>query len=467
MRSTPHTLAIDRVIDGFELGVCIHSGAMGDLYLVKAPEAAFPLVMKLPRVTGGDAGEGLLAFETEAMILPSLSGRHVPRFFAAGDLARTPYIVMEWVKGRVLQQKMAQEGALALEEVGLIGASIADALHSLHSQQAIHLDVKPDNVILREDGSAVLVDFGLAHHAHFPDLMAEEMRFAAGSTPYVSPEQLYDTRSDPRSDLFSLGVVLYEMATGDLPFGLPQTLKGMRDRLWLDPVPPRQRRPSLPAPLQEVILRCLEPRAQDRYQSASHVAFDLRHPGQVRLTSRSTKMRQAGLASQARRWWSAQRASHVRLEPPKIRAGASPVIMVAVDTTHMDDHRQAAIRRATAQVLSLSEEFRLICVAVIGAELAPGVAPEGTALADPHLEHRVRLMNWVSPLKLPSNRLSLHVMEAVRPEGMLLEFARTNNVDLIIIGAPGQDQHALAWWRSVASGVTAGAHCSVHVVRAA
>jgi nucleotide-binding universal stress UspA family protein len=224
------------------------------------------------------------------------------------------------------------------------------------------------------------------------------------------------------------------------------------------------RTPQVSRWLQEIILRCLEPSAEDRYQSAAHVAFDLRSPEQVSLTNRGYKSRQAGLIRQIGRWW---RARGVRLQAdpnPRSRApDAAPVIMVAVDTTHPDDARQPALQRATARVLSLSPEFRLICVSVIRG--GPGTESSEDGTSNAHLDHRLLLQHWVEPLRLPARRLSLHVIESPRPEGALLEFARRNNVDLILIGAPSPSQHALAWWRSVASGVTAGAHCSVYAVR--
>ena len=448
-------------LDGFRLGERIHSGAMGHIYRIAGPSSGAPMIMKVPRVGRGESGEGFISFETEARILPALSGPHVPRFVAAGNLSKTPYLVTEWIEGDSLE-RVRKRGPLSVAEIASIGAALADAVHSLHLQDVIHLDIKPDNVIVKPSGEVALIDFGLAYHAHFPDLLAEEQRFAAGSAPYISPEQVQGTRSDPRSDIFALGAVLYELATGELPFGVPATLAGLRDRLWLDPVPPHLRSREVPPWLQEIILRCLDPGAEDRYQSAAHVAFDLRNPDQVALTARAGKLSRAGLFAQTRRWWRARGQHRGPRRAPGAQVGAAPIIMVAVDTTHPEDERQPALQRTTAQVLSLSSEFRLICVSVIRS--AP-VASDAASASSLYLGHLVRLRHWVEPLRLPARRLSLHVIESANPEDTLLEFARRNNVDLIVLGAPHPAQLGLAWWRSVASGVTANARCSVHVVR--
>ena len=111
------------------------------------------------------------------------------------------------------------------DEVARTGAALADAIHSVRLQHVIHFDIKPENFMLRPSGQAVLLDFGFARHAHYPDLLAEEKEFAAGSAAYVSPEQLEHERTDPRSDLFALGAVLYELATAAQPFGQPATLR--------------------------------------------------------------------------------------------------------------------------------------------------------------------------------------------------------------------------------------------------
>ena len=452
------------MVDDFLVWEPVHSGAQGLIYRVTGPEPGPRLLMKVPRFQSGDAAESLLNYETEARILPALSGPHVPRFVAAGDLRRLPYIVFEQVEGQSLESQLARS-PLPAAEVVRIGAAIADALHSLHLQETVHCDLKPDNIILRPDGEAVLIDFGVSWHARFPDLLAEEARLASGSAPYLSPEQLLGVRGDPRSDLFSLGVVLYELATGELPFGTPVSSGGKRQRLWMDVDPPAVLSPEVTPALQEILLRCLEPQAEQRYQSAAHLAFDLRNPDQVQLTERAFRKEPAGFFTQTRRWWRAHVAP-IR-PPPRVKRllDEAPVIMVAVDTTHDDDERQPAIQRATRQVLSLSQEFRLVCVSVVKAPPLGSEGEEGPAQSQ--IEHMVRLRNWTAPLGLPAQRLSLHVLVAPDPSGALVEFARRNNVDLIVLGAPRPSEEALAWWRSVASAVTAKAHCSVHVVRVA
>jgi len=434
-------------IDGFRLGARVYASPMGSLFRVSKPGIDRPLVMKRPRVGPNEASENILAFQTEAMILPALHGPHVPRFVAAGELARTPYLVTEWIEGSTLEQ-WAAGAPLPLADVVRLGAALADALHAVHQQGVVHLDVKPGNAIVRGDGKIVLIDFGFAHDTHHPDVLAEEKRFAVGSVPYLSPEQILGTRDDRRSDLFALGVVLYELATGKLPFGEPDT--DVRNRLWLEPVPPSLLVPNLPAWLQEIILRNLELHPELRHQSAAHVAFDLRHPEQVVQSARATKSKRASLVSHFRRFLRARAEHGPRLRSPAPLLSRSPIILVAIDTAHLEDERHAAIRAAVTPILAASQEFRLICLTV----LPPSDAP---------LAHHASLRQWAAPLGLPSDSLSLHAVASSSPAEVIVELARHNNVDQVVVGAPSQGGRA--WSQSVASMVTAGVGCSVHVVR--
>jgi len=453
-------------IDGFVIEDCLHKGGNGYVYRVRPPpgrDPGFPLLMKVPGVGPGEPTLGVVSFEIEQTILPQLTGSHVPRVVAVGDEAMRPYLVMEEILGASLAT-VVERAPLPAAELSRTGAALADAVHSVHRQQVIHLDIKPENVIMRAGGEAVLLDFGFARHARYPDLLAETKTFAAGSAAYVSPEQLQGDRSDSRSDVFALGALLYQLATGEPPFGEPATFAGMRDRLWRLPAPPRSLVPDMPAWMQEVILHCLEISAELRYPTAAHVAFDLRNPDQVHLTQRAQWTAGAGIGRQLRNWWRS-RGAPSPIAAPLAVTSAAPVILVAVDTEHLDDDRHPALRRATQALLAMNAEFRLMFVSAIqAAPLGEGQRLEDTA-SGKHLEHRNRLRMWVAPLKLPQSRTSLHVVESADPAETLLDLARANHVDLIVLGAPGQSDRALAWWRSVASTVTANAPCSVHVVR--
>lgn len=453
------------IVDGFRVGDCIHSGGTGWIYSVEAPpddDPGFALVMKVPRLGRGESTLGIESFEMEQIILPTLGGPHVPRFVAAGDVTSTPYIVMERIMGEGLAGLVAK-APLPPEEVAAIGAAIADALHSVHEQEVVHLDLKPENVLLRPSGVAVLLDFGFAHHARYPDLLSEEQHFAAGSAAYVSPEQLQDVRGDPRSDVYALGVMLYELATGQQPFGEPQTLTGRRDRLWREPPPPRAINAAVPPWLQEIILHCLEPEASARYQSAAHLALDLRHPEQIALSARSVHARSLGFMPQLRRWWRARPTLDGK-ELAKRTATRPIVILVAVDTEHPDDERHSPLQWTTRQIVSINPEYRLMCVSVIrSAPIGEGPLEHETATGK-HLEHKARLRRWIEPLNLAPSRISMHVVEAANAADTLLDLARGNHVDLLVLGAPSASRR-FGWWRSAASTVTANAPCSVHVVR--
>ena len=151
-----------QVLDGFVIDACIHSGGMAHIYTVHyqadVPDPGFPMAMKVPRMTAGDGAENIVGFEVESQIMQVLTGPHVPRFVAAGDLSNVPYLVMEYIPGHTLQHWLDLEPRPGADEIARLGAAMAQAAHALHRQNVVHLDLKPANVLFREDGSAVLLD---------------------------------------------------------------------------------------------------------------------------------------------------------------------------------------------------------------------------------------------------------------------------------------------------------------------
>ena len=450
-------------IDGFKIGERVHSGGMATLWSVTRPDIDVPLLMKVPRTSEGEDPAAIVSFEMEQMILPRISGPHVPICFAAGDFAAQPYVVIERIPGRTLYDRL-KDLPLPYEEARAIAGKIATALADLHRQNVIHHDIKPSSIMFRPSGEAVLIDYGLSHHNQLPDLLQEEFRLPYGTAPYMAPERLLAVRDDPRSDLFSLGVLLYFFTTGERPFGEAETLRGMRRRLWRDPYPPRQLRADYPPWLQEIVLRCLEIEPVWRYPTASQLAFDLAHPGEVKLTARAERLARDPISTVWRRRFN----RGMTLPKPKAdvaaQLAASPILAVALDTSEGSEPMNEALRVTAARILATLPAARLACLNVL--KLAR-VTIDRTLDAqgnNKHIERMVALKHWASPLKLGQDRLTVHVLEAVDPAAAILEFAAVNHVDHIVIGAR---QHSLAraLLGSVSAKVAAEAPCTVTVVR--
>jgi len=449
------------IVDGFTLEERIHLGGMASLWSVTKPGETRPLLMKVPHSGEGEDPAAIVSFEMEQMILPRLAGPHAPQFVAASDFRQHPYIVMERIDGESLLKKL-DTLPLPYDEVAKIGFRIATALGDLHGQNVIHLDVKPSNIIFRPGGEAVLVDFGLSHHRQLPDLMQEEFRLPYGTAPYMAPEQLLGVRSDSRSDQFALGVLLYFFSTGERPFGEGETMRAMRRRLWRDPYPPRALRSDYPPWLQEIVLRCLETEPAWRYPAMSHLALDLAHPDQVNLTARSQKLKRDSYTTVLRRRFNSDLKQKI-VRDTDVDLSDAPILMAAVDIA-ADSAANEALLNETRRLLVSAPEARLACVNVQKQNriaLDATLDEQGNNI---HIERMIALKAWADPLQLEGPRLTVHVLEAFDPASAILEFARVNRADHIVIGAR-QNSFRKRLLGSVSAEVAAKAQCSVTVVR--
>jgi eukaryotic-like serine/threonine-protein kinase len=470
-----HHLTQGQIVGGFRLDAPLDAGGMASFWRVSRADAAapdadpasFPLVMKVPLLRRGEDPLTIVSFEVEQMILSRLSGPHVPRFVAAGDFEQ-PYIVMEFVPGRSLKA-LLPHAPLPPEEVAAIGARAAFALHDLHRQHVIHLDIKPSNVILRDVGEgglgdAVLIDFGLSRHDQLPDLVAEEFDGAIGTGAYVAPEQALGDRSDPRSDLFSLGVVLYFLATGERPYGEPEREREWRRRLWRDPQPPRWWNRQVPPWLQEIILRCLEIDPGRRYGSAAQLAFDLQHPAHVPLTGRSERRTRDGWATVAMRWLRARNEQPRRRNSVAGQLSRAPIIMVAVDLAPEAEPLGQALASEVGRLLATEAGARITCVNVLKLSRIAIDPMEDAEGRNVHLGRLIELKHWARRLAAAGDRTTYHVLEAADPAAAIVEFARNIQADRIVIGARGSSA-LRRYLGSVSAQVVAEAPCTVTVVR--
>ena len=225
-------------------------------------------------------------FKREEEIGKKLDHHGVMRVFDDDDRSRV-YMVMEWVEGRPLRHVLTEQKKLPAERAVRIAIEICAALDHIHSQGIVHRDLKPENIMVDSEDRIKLIDFGIAGGAGMRRLTFAKFTRAMGTPDYVSPEQVKSKRGDARCDLYALGVILYEMLTGEVPFHGPNSLAVINDRLLNNPVPPRELDPEISPQLQEIIYRALERNPANRYASAREFANDLSNPDSVGVAERS------------------------------------------------------------------------------------------------------------------------------------------------------------------------------------
>ena len=204
----------------------------------------------------------------------------------ADDHRTQNYMVTEWVEGKLLRQILSEEKKISAERAAKIALGICQALGYIHNHGIVHRDLKPEHVMVDSQDHIKLVDFGLAGQTGARRITFANLSQLTSSPEYISPEQVKGKRGDARSDLYALGVMLYEMVTGRVPFLGANAFAIMNDRLLRYPIPPREIDRSISPQLQEVIYRALEREPQYRYANAHDFAFDLEHLDLVGVAER-------------------------------------------------------------------------------------------------------------------------------------------------------------------------------------
>jgi len=266
-----------RRLGDFELVRQIGQGGMGEVWLANQVSLDRPVAVKLLPKTLASQENFIERFQREAKAAASLVHPNVIQIYAYGIEDGTPYFAMEYVEGEDAQQRMRREGGLDPREIAEIMLGTGAALQAAHEKGLIHRDIKPSNIMIDKAGLVKVMDFGLAK-ATSGGAGAKTLTSAGlimGTPNYLSPEQGRGDPLDGRSDLYSLGVVLYEMLTGEVPFRADTPAGLIFKHVYEPPPPPQEIRPEIPPFLVDITLKLLEKDPDDRYANAGEFMADL------------------------------------------------------------------------------------------------------------------------------------------------------------------------------------------------
>jgi len=286
-------------IDHYRVDAPVAESGMAQIFRATDLRDGRTVALKIPHAAMEADPMFFDRFKREDEIGATMDHPNVMRTFPVTERSRV-YMVMEWVPGRLLRKILAEEGRLPQERAIHITLQILGALQYIHSRGVVHRDLKPENIMVDSHDTVKLIDFGIASKEGSRRLTYAGFSQTLGTPDYISPEQVKGKRGDQRSDIYAMGVMLYEMLTGRTPFTGPSPLAIMNDRLINHPYPPREANPAISPQLQEVIYRALERDPRNRYPDAHEFALDLQNLDQVGVADRveltDWKQRRSGKA---------------------------------------------------------------------------------------------------------------------------------------------------------------------------
>jgi serine/threonine-protein kinase len=318
---------VGKVLDRrYRLEKLLGIGGMAVVYKATDMVEDHPVAIKLLKKEISDDEEALKRFKNESQAVSMLSHPNIVGIYSVSTENELKYLVMEYLEGITLRTYMDKKGALPYEEVVAFSEQILAALNHAHSRGIIHRDIKPQNILLLKDGIVKVTDFGIAEIGG-PEVRDAEDIKAVGTVYYISPEQADQGYSDARSDLYSLGVMMYEMATSVLPFDGENTISVMMRQISEKPVPPRKINRKIPRGLQNIILYAMEKNPKNRYASALDMFRELR---KLRTGSRARVLSPAAVVKERRSERNRAQNRPSRSVTPVILGVAFAVLFLAI-----------------------------------------------------------------------------------------------------------------------------------------
>ncbi|MCI6422647.1 MAG: Stk1 family PASTA domain-containing Ser/Thr kinase [Firmicutes bacterium] len=259
--------------DRYEIVSKVGSGGMADVYKAKDHKLNRFVAMKVMKPEFSSDTNFISKFQREAQAAAGLAHPNVVNVFDVGEDQGVNYIVMELVEGITLKEYISKKGKLTVKEATSIAIQVAMGLEAAHNRNIVHRDIKPQNIIISTDGKVKVTDFGIARAASSNTISTNAM----GSVHYSSPEQVRGGYSDYKSDIYSLGITMYEMVTGMVPFDGDTTVAIAIKHLQEEMIPPSEITPDLPHSLEEIIMKCTQKSPDRRYSTLAELINDLKH----------------------------------------------------------------------------------------------------------------------------------------------------------------------------------------------
>ena len=274
------TLEAGDTLDHYRLDATVARSGMSTLFRATDLKDGRQVAIKVPHEEMEADPILVERFKREQEIGLELDHPGIVKTYEPEDRSRA-YMVIEWVEGRLLRAILNEEGTLPIDRAVKITLGICDALDYMHKHGVVHRDLKPENIMVDEQDQVKLIDFGIAMKEAARRLTYVTMTLALGTPDYISPEQVKGQRGDQRSDIYALGVMLYENLTGEPPFTGSNPLAVMNERVLHDPKPARKLRPEISPELQEILSRAMDRDPRHRYATAAEMAWELEHQEQV------------------------------------------------------------------------------------------------------------------------------------------------------------------------------------------
>jgi serine/threonine protein phosphatase PrpC len=287
----PNEVEIGEVLDNrFQIESLISRSGMASIYKARDLKNGIPVAVKVPLMRFESDPAFFSRFQREEEIGKTLNHPSILHVLPVEEKHR-PYIAMELLEGQTLRQVLNNVKQIPVDEALQIASNLCDALDHMHQKNIVHRDLKPENIMVCNDGTIRIMDFGIAKAGAMRRITFTGFSPAMGTPDYMAPEQVKGKRGDARTDIYSLGAILYEMITGQTPFEGTNPLAIMNARLIGDPIAPRKLNPEISPQVEEIVLHALEQRPENRYPSAAAMKAELDAPEKVEVTGRAERLR--------------------------------------------------------------------------------------------------------------------------------------------------------------------------------